>query len=135
MGKKRIVLDTNVIVSAFGWEGNARSILNKATRGIFDIILSVQQYQEIKRVLDYPKFKFSEEQKSSFLSILVEICIMIETEEKLKIVKEDPSDNIILESAVEGKADFIASGDQHLLKLKEYEGVKIVTPKEFLDLI
>ncbi|MDP3765803.1 MAG: putative toxin-antitoxin system toxin component, PIN family [Nanoarchaeota archaeon] len=66
--------------------------------------------------------------------MLVEICIIIETEEKLEIVKEDPSDNIIMESAVEGKADFIVSGDQHLLKLKEYKGIKILTPREFLDL-
>ena len=135
MGKKRIVLDTNVIVSAFGWEGNARNILDKATRGIFDIILSSQQYQEIKRVLDYPKFKFSEGQKSRFLSVLAEICIIIETEEKLGIIKEDPSDNLVMESAVEGKADFIVSGDQHLLKLKEYKGIKILTPKQFLELI
>jgi len=52
----------------------------------------------------------------------------------IKVIQEDPSDNVILESAVITKADFLISGDEHLLKIKEFDNTKIVTASEFLDL-
>ena len=60
---------------------------------------------------------------------------LIEPKESIKVIKDDPKDDMVLECAVEGKADFIVSGDPHLLKLKEFRSIKIVTPKQFLDLL
>jgi len=57
---------------------------------------------------------------------------LVEPKEKFNTIKDDPSDNKIIECAKEGKSDFIITNDNHLLKLKEFEGIRIVTPKEFL---
>jgi len=48
------------------------------------------------------------------------------------VIKDDPEDNKFIEAAVDQAADLIVSGDQHLLKLREYQGIKIITPAEFL---
>lgn len=133
MGKKKIVVDTNTLISAFGWEGKPHNIIRKILNEEIEMIISQQQIEEVKRVLDYPKFNFSDEQKSRFLSIVYGIANIVEISETLKIIEEDPDDNIILECAVKNKADFIISGDEHLLKLKEYSGVKIITASEFLE--
>lgn len=135
MGKKKIVLDTNILISSLGWKGNLRTIFNKVIDGEFELILSFEQLRELLRVLDYPKFKFTDKQKDRFLSILLEISTLVETKSKVDIVEEDPDDNIILEPANEMKIDYIISGDQHLLKLKKFKDTKIVTAKKFLDLI
>ena len=66
---------------------------------------------------------------------LLQISYLVEPKNKVNAIKEDHMDNIVLETALEGKADYIISGDGHLLKLKEFKGTKIVNSKEFLDLI
>ena len=131
MGKKRIVIDTNNLISALGWEGNSRDLLNKVIDKEYEFIISIKQLEELKNVLDYPKFKFSEEQKRKFLEIIFKIVIVIKTKLKLNVCV-DEKDNMFLECAVEGKADYLISGDDHLLRLKKFRNVKIVSVKEFL---
>ncbi len=133
MGKKKIVLDTNILISALGWKGNPNEIFRRVADGDFELIISQKQLEELKEVMDYPKFTFTEGQKSKFIAILLEIAKVVEISEKLKVIKEDPDDDIILETAVENNADFIISGDDHLLNLKKYNNVKIVTAAEFLS--
>ena len=82
--------------------------------------------------MDYPKFDFTYEQKREFLEIIFEVATVIDTKIELNIIKEDPDDNIFLECALECEADFIISGDKHLLKLKEFKGIKIIKAKDFL---
>ena len=135
MGKKRIVLDTNILISALGWKGNPRVIFDRVIAGEFELILSYKQLNELLRVLNYPKFKFTDEQKDRFLSILLEVATLVKTESEVNVIKEDPSDNVILEPANEMKVDYIISGNDHLLKLKEFKGAKIITAKEFLDIV
>tara|TARA_Y100000310_G_scaffold341490_1_gene440799 strand:- start:2237 stop:2653 length:417 start_codon:yes stop_codon:yes gene_type:complete len=132
MGKK-VVLDTNILISAFGWEGNSKQIFNKIIEGDLELITSSEQFKELSRVLDYPKFDFTEEQKTRFKSLILEISKFVYPKEKVSIIKEDSSDNIFLEIAMAGKVDFVITGDFHLLKLKEFKKIKIVTPKEFLE--
>ena len=96
--------------------------------------MSEEQLDEIKHTLDYPKFSFTEEQKAHFVSILLSVANIITIPKQLSIIIEDPEDNIILETAIIGKADYLVSGDEHLLKLQEYSGVKILTASIFLDL-
>ncbi len=133
--RKRVVLDTNVLVSGFGCKGPSNTILQKCIDSEFELIISYKQLEELKRVLDYPRLKFTEEQKAKFLDIITQIAILVETYEELDIIKDDPDDNVILESATEGKAIFLISGDPHLLEIKEFRGVKIFKPREFLDIL
>jgi len=82
--------------------------------------------------MDYPKFNFTEEQKARFISIILEIATMVEITGKVKVIVDDPDDNAILETAVVGNVQYLVSGDPHLLKLKEFAKVKILTASEFL---
>jgi len=135
MGKKKIVLDTNILISALGWEGSPRIVLSKVIDGEFELVISFKQLGELLRVMNYPKFKFTDEQKDRFLLILLEIATLIQTKAKVDAIKEDPDDNIILEPANEMKIDFIISGDEHLVGLKEFKKARIITAKELLDLV
>ena len=132
MGKKKIVIDTNNLISALGWEGNSRDLLRKAIDKEYELIISIKQLEELKNVLDYPKFRFSEDQKRKFLEIIFKIAAVIKTKLKLDACV-DKKDNMLLECAVEGKADYLISGDDHLLRLKKFRNARIVSVKEFLD--
>ena len=132
MGKKKIVIDTNNLISALGWEGNSRDLLRKVIDKEYEFIISIKQLEELKNVLDYPKFRFSEDQKRKFLEIIFKIAAVIKTKLKLDVCV-DKKDNMFLECAVEGKADYLISGDDHLLRLKKFRNVKIVSVKEFLE--
>lgn len=63
---------------------------------------------------------------------IVSLASIIDPTERLNVVKDDPDDNKVLECAIAGKVDFIVSSDNHLLKLKEFKKIKLVTPSEFL---
>lgn len=128
MGTKRIVVDTNVLISAFGWSGKPQILFQQIVDGKYELILSEKQFLEIERVLSYPKFHFSSDEKQRFLDILGNIAYLVETHNDLSVIKEDPSDNMLLEAAVENGVGFIITGDNHLLKLKEFREIKIVTP-------
>ena len=99
-----------------------------------ELLTSNDQFDELGRVLNYPKFKFTDEQKARFLSLVSAFATIVETPRKISIIHEDPADNILLELAIAGKADCIISGDDHVLKLKEFEGIMILTPAQFLKL-
>ena len=66
MGKKKIVVDTNNLISALGWNGNSRELLRNIIDREFELFISKKQIEELKRVMDYPKLKFNEEQKPDF---------------------------------------------------------------------
>ena len=134
MGKKKVILDTNILISAIGWDGNERLIFKKFLNKEFEVLISQKQFEEIKRVLDYPKLKFTEHQKSRFLTILSETAMVHNISITLNIIKEDPEDNMLLELAFETDADYIVSGDSHLLKVKRFMSTRIVTASEFLSL-
>ena len=134
-----IVLDTNVWLSGVFWDGEASKILEKAEKKGIDIIISEDILSEIIKVLNRES-KFQKYISNLKLSIedllrtILSISILIETKTKLNIIKADPKDNIILEAAVEGKGEYIISYDNHLLNMIEFRGIKIISPKEFIDL-
>ena len=135
MVKKKIILDTNVLISAFGWKGKPELIFQKAINKELELFISDKQLEEIIRVLDYPKFNFNADQKSKFINILLEVATLIKIDKIKNIIKEDPDDDIILTSAIIGNVDFIISGDDHLLNLKEFNGIKILNANNFIKLI
>jgi uncharacterized protein len=133
MGKKKIVIDTNNLISALGWEGNSRGLLRRVIIGKYEWYISRKQIKELCRVMDYPKFKFTFDQKSWFLELIYSVANVIDTNLVLIVVGE-AGDDAILETAVEAGACCIISGDMHLRKLKEYNGIKIMGVEEFLKL-
>jgi len=127
----KIVLDTNVFISALFWRGTPYQIFKRILEGAFLNFTSPQILEELKRRL-LDKFKLPPEKVKEFLEIIVFNSQIVSPKKKLNIVKKDPSDNKIIECALEAKASFIISGDEHLLEIKESQGIKIISPKEFL---
>ena len=133
MGKTKVTLDTNVLISALGWKGPPNKILEKVINKEIELIISDKQFEELSNSLDYPHLQFTKEQKDRLKSLILNIATFVSPMEKLNIIKLDPDDNIILECAVEGEANYIISGDSHLLDLKNFNGIKILTPSHFLQ--
>lgn len=123
----KIVPDTNVLISGSLFSGNPYKILESWRDGKIKIITSPEILDEMAGVFQ-KKFNRPEDEIEELRSEIVENAIIVDPQTKLDVVKEDPDDNMILEAAVEGGADYITSGDKHLKKLKEYEGIPIVTP-------
>lgn len=133
MGKKKIVVDTNTLISAFGWGGKPFEIVKGVVDGKYELILSLKQMEEFIKVLDYPKFGFTDEQKERFSLLLFGISTVIKTKTKLDGIVRDTKDNMLLEPTKKVKIDYIITGDKDLLVLKEFEGAKIVTASQFLE--
>lgn len=127
-------MDTNVIVSALHFGGNPDKILNLANERLIELLISPFILDEVAGVLR-KQFKWGEVRIEDALVAIKEIATLVHTTNKLSIIKEKDSDNRILECAVSGGADFIVSGDtKHILPIKEYQGIRILTPVEFLAL-
>ena len=129
---KKVVLDTNVTISALFWEGNPRKIYDLVRDGKLNMLLSDDMEKEIIRVLGYEKFGLSPQEILPFLRNLRTHARHVETKSKIFVVIDDPTDNIFLDCALDGSADFIISGDKHLLAIKVYKGVEIMRAGEFL---
>jgi len=140
MGKKiKVVLDTNVWISIFMKKTLAEEFSKLFEAKKICVYNSEAILKEISRVLTYPKI--SEIIKLSGIGIedviknIVENSIIIKPKHKVDIIKEDIEDNKILECAIQAKANFIVSGDVHLISLKKFKKIKIITPREFLEII
>src|SRR3989338_3594614 len=134
MGKTKVLLDTNILISALGWSGKPKVIFEKCLHEELELVTSSDQIDELKKAMDYPKFSFTQEQKATFIFIILEIATMVEITGKVNVIVDDPDDNAILETAIVGNVQYLISGDPHLLKLKEFAKIKIVTASEFLGI-
>jgi hypothetical protein len=135
----RAVLDANVVVSALiRPQGPPGQILLHLLRdGAFEPVASPAILEELRRSLRYPKVRkylaLPAEELDLWVDGLRAIAVMVEGRVSRHVVEADPSDDIYIAAASEGLADFIVSGDRHLLDLVAHEGIRIVTPREFLD--
>ncbi|MCH7568056.1 MAG: putative toxin-antitoxin system toxin component, PIN family [Nanoarchaeota archaeon] len=128
----RVVLDTNVFISGIHWSGSSEKILHAWFDDKFELISSEETIEEIAETLANFKIPLPKDDILHWISIIAGKSILVKPETSLDIIKDDPDDNKFLEIALEGKADYIVSQDKHLLKLKEFEGIKILSPDEFL---
>jgi putative PIN family toxin of toxin-antitoxin system len=130
----RVVLDTNVYISAILFGGRCEEILKLAAQKLFEVVISKAILDEIKSVLR-EKFYWKDEQIAEVVKYIKEISSVVNPGISLNIIKEDPADNRIIECAVASNASYVVTGDKHhLLPIKEYKGIKIVSPGEFLRL-
>ncbi len=132
----KVILDTNVFISGIFWEGNFCSqIIDKWKHKKFELISSIEILDEFVRTLRNFKIQMPEDMIEEWRNLIIRNSIIVEPTIKLNVVKKDPDDNKFLEAALTGKALLIISQDKHLLKLEEYQGIKIVAPKEALLLL
>ena len=128
----RIVADTNVVISATFWRGYPRAIFDLARQGHVTLLSSPPIEAELIRVLSYPKFGLNAAELLPILNDIRRIVEFVDVRSRLAVIQEDPTDNIVLECALDGGADYIVSGDHHLLALREHRGTRIVTARDFL---
>lgn len=136
----RVVLDTNVLISAvLVKSGNPLRIVEMWEAGAFSLILSQEILAEVERVFTYPKIRTRlqsrQEEIGAFVELLRSESLWVEIQEQLHVVAPDESDNRYIETAVAGNADYVVTGDNHLLTLGRYRGVEIVTPAAFVLLL
>jgi putative PIN family toxin of toxin-antitoxin system len=136
----RVVLDANVYVSAvLKPSSNPGQIVDLVRRNAVHLIVSPDILAEVKAVLLYPRLRKLHRRSPKWLRAYVlelsDLAEMIPGDVEVNAIKDDPSDNIYLACAVEGKADLIVSGDRHLKDLKSFRQIPIVDPAKFLQVI
>lgn len=133
----RIVLDTNVLVSALIKAGGSRKLLLKIADKKAQLILSGDILQEFLEVTEHPKIRryVSEEEVIAFLRVLGSIAEITRIRSSFRVVREDPDDDAILWAAHDGKANFIVSGDKHLLSLEKFGSIKIACVSKMLEIL
>lgn len=133
-----VVIDANVVISsAISIDGNPAIIFEMLLLDQIQNYTTEEIIEEIKEVMGRPKIikLLSFVEREFIINNFRGFSTTIKPEIRLNEIKEDPDDNKFLECAVSANADYIISGDEHLLKVKEFRGIPIVTPAEFVRLI
>jgi len=130
---RKIVLDTNVIISALAYGGKPQIIFETINLSkTFEAYTSKKALDELLKVLKQ-KFKYTKEALQVVEANIRGNFVFIRTGKIPNIITADPADNQFLAIAECAKADFIISGDRHLLDLKKYKSTKIITPTKFIE--
>ncbi|MBL7159252.1 putative toxin-antitoxin system toxin component, PIN family [Candidatus Microgenomates bacterium] len=131
--RPRVIVDTNVFISAIFWGGNPLKVINLwRVEEKYDLIISPEILAEIISKLKY-KFFLPQSLLNEWKELLTSRAILIIPKDKVNLCR-DSQDNILLESALAGKTDFLITGDKDLLSLKQFKKTQIVSPKQFLKL-
>jgi len=131
----RLTFDTNVLISSTLWKNSvSRKLLDQLILQSKEIFITGEILEEYCKVLKRD-FNFSKEDIEEKAELILSFLKVITPSSKIEIVKEDPDDNKVIECAVESKSEYIISYDLHLLKLKDYQGIKIIKPEEAIEII
>lgn len=131
--KPRVVLDTNVFISAILYGGNPRKVVHLAVTELIEVYISLELLEEFGRVIK-GKFTLRSLEIDTIIPEIKDFAEIATPQVRLQVIKSDPSDDKVLECAVETKARFIVTGDKHLLHLGNFRGITIVNPTEFLKI-
>ena len=136
----RVVVDTNVAVSGLLWPGPPNQILKWARDGILKIVACEETTAELRRVLEYKRFvqrlSMLETNAAEVFAYFLNLVFFVPTPVLIpQEIVEDPFDNFFLALASHNNARLIISGDRHLLDLREYQRIQIVTPSEACQVI
>lgn len=136
----KAVLDTNVLVSGLLTEHSPpRQIVDAWLGGRFTLITSLYQVGELNHVLAYPRIAsrllLEETEREMILAALLSEAEVVPGRLQLPGVTRNPKDDAVVNCAQEGGADYIVSGDQDLLVLGEHQGIQVVTPRQFVDIL
>jgi putative PIN family toxin of toxin-antitoxin system len=136
----RVVLDANVLVS--GILGGHRTtppvqIVDAWREGVFELSISAEIIAEVQRTLGkvYFRSRLSNDQIDRAVALLRRRSNFVRLHIRVQGVVRDPDDDVILSTALSAEADYLVSGDKALLELQSYGAIRIVSPREFLDIL
>jgi putative PIN family toxin of toxin-antitoxin system len=129
----RVVFDTNVVASASFWRGAPYDCLAAWANGRCEAVVSPELIAEYQETIDSLRLDYPKHKHVPWAGALTEAAILVFPTIRATGATPDPDDEKVLECAVAAEADFIVTGDKkHLLPLREYRGVEILSPAEFL---
>jgi putative PIN family toxin of toxin-antitoxin system len=129
----RIVLDTNVVISALVFPGGTPEAVHRLVlEGRVALVSSPTLLAELGRILA-TKFAWSVDRAEEAVAQLARFAHVVTPTTRIERIEEDPADDRVLEAAVEGGADVIVSGDRHLLRLGSWQGIAIERPAQFIE--
>ena len=138
----RVVLDSSVLVSAFiAPQGGLMQLLRLPLRGRYRLVLSEEILTETARSLLTKESvrryaAYLDEDVHGYLTWLLSVAELVDDVPELSVVPDDPKDDMVVATAVAAKADYLVTGDRrHLLPMKEYQGILLIAPCHFLDLL
>jgi uncharacterized protein len=133
----KIVLDTNVLISGIIASGYSASILDAVQRQEIRIVTSVHLLEEFSQVITRPhitrKYPKAAKHAEALLDFLRAFAILTPGSPLPNPISADPDDDFVLACAMEQKVQCIVTGDPHLLCLKKFQNIPILTPKEFVE--
>lgn len=128
----RLVLDTNVLISAFVFPGGApEAVYRLALEGDVEFVTSPPLLAEFGRILG-ERFDWDPGMAEHAVAQVARVGEIVRPAPRVRVVIDDPSDDRVLEAAAEGGAELIISGDRHLLRLRTWQGIEIEKPATFL---
>ena len=132
---KKIVLDTNIPVSALLFNRELSKIVDLWKEGKIIPVVSKETFQEFRRILEYPRFSLTNtEIKSIIEEEVLPFFKVTEITDQVRDVCRDPDDDKFISCAISASADFIVSGDKDLCALSKYKSVRIINVKDFLKM-
>ena len=131
----KVTVDTNFLISATQWDYSvAHKLLKKLILSDAKIFTTQDILDETIKVLERD-FEYNKNEAKNIIEKILLFAKLIEPKQKVDIIKDDPDDNKVIECAIEASSDYIITYDRHLLKLKDYKGIKILKPEEILKII
>jgi uncharacterized protein len=131
----RVVIDTNVFISGIFWKGPPRKILLEWRINKFQMVLSADILNEYRRVVDEMSQKRGPIDVDDLFEVVGLNSILVQPVRFARPVCKDPDDDMFLEAAISGEAEYIVTGDKKLLELNGYGYIAVLTPGAFLKLI
>ena len=127
-----VVADTNILISALLFGGPSEQVFLAGLRGEIQLVTSDPLLKELERILKN-KFKLDVQLVRGVIEEVRNGAEVVEVSSHINVISHPEEDNRVLECAVDGKANFIVTGDtKHILPLKEFRGIKILSPSEFV---
>ncbi len=128
----RVILDTNIFLSAV-LGGRLGVIIDEWKAGKFKLIMTDSIAREYLDVINRPKFKIPLPEIVAVSDYLLQLGEFVTPTEEIHIILAEPADDKFLEAALAGKVDFIVSGDNHLIELRSFREIPIITGREFIS--
>ena len=130
----KLVLDSNIFISAFYWGGNPQEVINRIIEGLDELYVSNEILAEISEVMMRPKFKTDMQTIDTYIKAIEKAGKKVFITGKVKEICRDKDDNTILECGLLSGAEYIITGDDDLLSLKRYQNIKIISVHEYLKI-
>ena len=141
MGKKKekvkkVVLDTSVLISALLFRGELSKLVELWQKRKIMPVISKDTFQELRSVLEYPKFSLSQEEINKIIEDeILPYFEVVEVTKEIKGVCRDPADDKFISCALSASAGYIVSSDKDLCELNRYRSVRIIAPSDFLKIV